>query len=439
MSLRTTQQIDKLIVGQIYPRDINNAPITSGLTLITDSQGRAVWTTLSTVTNPYIQFTALSTAQGGIVATTNNSVLNLRDGGGMNLQIISNTLYLNTTNFLAVDISGGNSLLSSNSSNNNFNPRLKFATGSNLSIRGDPGTNTVFFDVNNINVVAGDRAKYTSVIINNNSTYTQPPTSQQVVLDAFLSDSSITFVGIGDVQLSVPNLNTPANTIYIGMSTITADRFSTLAGNTNFQLVSISTLLDEVDKRQINTSGLEAGQFYPLSIAFTSFSTSFSQNFISNQFNPVSTATGNINSAFQNELNTSTNIVSGNLTVAGNTILNTVTANYIIGDGSQISNLTGAGVPYATFEPISTIAVYTSTTVSQNFSTLSSYIKNIPLTLPPNLSTNWLSTGLLTAQYISVSVISTTYGFFSTISAGSIYGKFIGDGSLLTNLPSAVT
>jgi hypothetical protein len=33
--------------------------------------------------------------------------------------------------------------------------------------------------------------------------------------------------------------------------------------------------------------------------------------------------------------------------------------------------------------------------------------------------------------------ISTNNGFFSTISSGSIYGQFIGDGSLLTGLPAA--
>jgi hypothetical protein len=59
--------------------------------------------------------------------------------------------------------------------------------------------------------------------------------------------------------------------------------------------------------------------------------------------------------------------------------------------------------------------------------------------IPPVLSTTLLSTGILTARNISVGVISTTYGFFSTISTGSVYGKFIGDGSALTGLPVGVT
>jgi hypothetical protein len=33
--------------------------------------------------------------------------------------------------------------------------------------------------------------------------------------------------------------------------------------------------------------------------------------------------------------------------------------------------------------------------------------------------------------------MSTNYGFFSTISTGSVYGRHIGDGSGLTNLPTS--
>jgi hypothetical protein len=43
----------------------------------------------------------------------------------------------------------------------------------------------------------------------------------------------------------------------------------------------------------------------------------------------------------------------------------------------------------------------------------------------------------LIASNLSAAVISTNYGFFSTISTGSVFGRHIGDGSLLTNLPGA--
>ena len=126
MSLRTTQQIDKLIVGQIFPRDCNNNYIPTGQILLTDATGRANWTTLSSVTGTYTQFTSLSTQKGTILATALDTAIHIEEGAGMNFQIISNSLYVNTTAFTAIDIEGGNSLLSSNSSNNVINSRLKF-------------------------------------------------------------------------------------------------------------------------------------------------------------------------------------------------------------------------------------------------------------------------------------------------------------------------
>jgi hypothetical protein len=57
--------------------------------------------------------------------------------------------------------------------------------------------------------------------------------------------------------------------------------------------------------------------------------------------------------------------------------------------------------------------------------------------IPPVLSTTFLSTGFLSARNISAITMSTNYGFFSTISTGSIYGSHIGDGSGLTNLPTS--
>ena len=59
--------------------------------------------------------------------------------------------------------------------------------------------------------------------------------------------------------------------------------------------------------------------------------------------------------------------------------------------------------------------------------------------IPPNLSTTTLSTGFLSASNISVITMSTSYGFFSTISTGTIYGKHIGDGSLLTGITTTST
>jgi hypothetical protein len=108
MSLRTTQQIGKLVVGQILPRDGNGSYISAGQILVTDNQGKANWTTLSSLGASYAQYSFISTNEGVLSANTVQDTLNLREGAGMNLQIVSNALYFTTHAFTAIDISGGN-------------------------------------------------------------------------------------------------------------------------------------------------------------------------------------------------------------------------------------------------------------------------------------------------------------------------------------------
>jgi hypothetical protein len=50
------------------------------------------------------------------------------------------------------------------------------------------------------------------------------------------------------------------------------------------------------------------------------------------------------------------------------------------------------------------------------------------------VSTNTISTSFISACNISSYSLSTTLGYFSTISSGAFYGKFIGDGSLITGI-----
>ena len=575
MSLRTTQQIDKLLVGQIFPRDSNQNFISTGQILVTDNQGRANWTSLSTLGVSYSQFTSLSTNEGVIVADQPQTTLNFREGAGINLQIISNALYLNTTAFTAVDIDGGNSLLSSNISNNVINPRLRFVNGNYTKIRGDPGTNSIFIDVDLLSTTRGARAAYTSFIIQNNSSYTQPPATESVILNAALSDSSLTLIGVDDLQISNANFSPSCNVLYIGLSTITAAKFSTLYTSAFEGLSNLSVSIDVLNSRQINTQGVTCNQFFPVSTQVWRTSTTFSAFYnytfnplrnavtaavtdidanystlssyirlediyataisnslttvsnagvttsnnlvtvsnnlttvsntagtnaanittISNSLTTVSNAgvttsnnlvtvsnnlttvsnTAGTNSTFIDSaystlssyirrnvgifnfssltlstllvssiINASTISTTGNLSVGGQTNLNrtvvtggltadTVTSVFY-GDGSHLTGISGGGggVQYSEFYPISTTAIQASTLTTIFYSTLSSYFKSVTSGIsivPPVLSTTFLSTGFLSASNISAITMSTNYGFFSTISAGTIYGRFVGDGS----------
>ena len=286
MSLRTTQQIDKLLVGQIFPRDSNQNFISTGQILLTDNQGRANWTSLSSIGGNYAQFTSLSTNEGIIVADQPQTTLNFREGAGINLQIISNALYLNTTAFTAIDIDGGNSLLSSNISNNVINPRLRFVNGNYTKIRGDPGTNSIFIDVDLLSTTTGARATYTSFIIQNNSSFAQPSLTESVILNAIVSDASLTLIGIDDLQISNANFSPSCNVIYIGLSTITAAKFSTLYTSAFDGLSNLSVSVDLINSRQINTQGVTCNQFFPVSTQVWKTSTTFSA-FYNYTFNPL--------------------------------------------------------------------------------------------------------------------------------------------------------
>jgi hypothetical protein len=126
------------------------------------------------------------------------------------------------------------------------------------------------------------------------------------------------------------------------------------------------------------------------------------------------------------------------------------------GDGSQLCNVSGGGGgSFSIPDFISANTVSTSFITACNISTNSisastifakfigdgSQLTNVPgggggsFSIPQVISANTVSTSFITASNISTNSISTNYGFFTTISAATIYAKFFGDGSELINLP----
>ena len=61
--------------------------------------------------------------------------------------------------------------------------------------------------ITNYNVNVNGVKQDLGTIIQNNSTYVQPPLTQSIVLDAIVSDASLTLIGIDDLQLSNINLS----------------------------------------------------------------------------------------------------------------------------------------------------------------------------------------------------------------------------------------
>ena len=124
-----------------------------------------------------------------------------------------------------------------------------------------------------------------------------------------------------------------------------------------------------------------------------------------------------------------------------------------IGDGSLLTAIPNNGAVLAVSNLVTTNATSITTisnllnsvstnvtTVSTNLNTLSNNVTTISNTAGTN-ATNITTISnrinyLLTVSNYSAITMSTSFGFFSTISTGSVYGKHFGDGSLLTGLPA---
>ena len=118
-----------------------------------------------------------------------------------------------------------------------------------------------------------------------------------------------------------------------------------------------------------------------------------------------------------------------------------------IGDGSLLTAIPNNGAVLAVSNLVTTNTTNITTvsnllnSVSTNVTTVSTNLNTVSNTAGTNATnittisnrTNYL----LTVSNYSAITMSTSFGFFSTISSGSIYGKFIGNGSLLTGLPAA--
>jgi hypothetical protein len=215
---------------------------------------------------------------------------------------------------------------------------------------------------------------------------------------------------------------------------------SNTASTNTTNITSVSNSVTEVSNNIITVSNIASTN--TVNIASVSNTASTNTINIASVSNSVTEVSNNIitvsNTASTNTVNIAT--VSNSVTEVSNNIItvsNSVTevsnkVNYLL----AVSNISAVtmSTSFGFFSTISTGRIFGR--FIGDGSLLTGIVGGGGMSyVPPVLSTTFLSTGTLTASNISVGIISTTYGFFSTISAGSIFGRFVGDGSLLTNLP----
>jgi hypothetical protein len=127
--------------------------------------------------------------------------------------------------------------------------------------------------------------------------------------------------------------------------------------------------------------------------------------------------------------NTTTLGVAGTATLAALTTTSHSNSGLLCNNG-VFSNLVGTAY-FAATSNTGILQVGGILTAASNIT------QNAGTTTLTGLSVNTISTNFISACNISTNSISTNFGFFSTISAGTLYGKYVGDGSLLTNLTVA--
>jgi hypothetical protein len=229
--------------------------------------------------------------------------------------------------------------------------------------------------------------------------------SAGTIFAKFVGDGSgLTGIASGGISIVPPVLSTTL----LSTGILTASNISTTVISTNAGFASSFY----INKLTTSTVSALLGSFSSLSVSQVYISSLTVDNLTIGNDNGFINMGDIIAGSLSTVLVTAANIVAINIsTVSMSTnygFFSTISAGTVygkfVGDGSELTGITGGGG----------VAV-----------------------IPPVLSTTFLSTGFLSARNISAITMSTNYGFFSTISTGSVYGRHIGDGSGLTNLPTS--
>jgi hypothetical protein len=184
-----TTKATKLLVTDILPRTSKNEYLQPGLLLMTDVDGKTCWATVSTLSRTYAQFTSLSTPQGIITADSTDSILNIVGTDGINLTTLSNSLYIQGTSFNQISLQGNTdcNLLASNTSNGQINTVLTLEGSDYITIRGNPDSCRLSFDLNQ-SALFSNLAQNTVTVKNLN--VTEKTQFRTVEANAFFGDGT---------------------------------------------------------------------------------------------------------------------------------------------------------------------------------------------------------------------------------------------------------
>jgi hypothetical protein len=345
-SYNTNQYIDTLTVNNIFTKGANNTNIPAFRVLMSDGNGGTVWSGISSLQYGGA-FHTIKTSVGTYDADQAQATFSLLDGpnvGLINDPTASNTAYLYAKAFGRFDISGGNSILSYNPDTNTVNNDVLFVGTGGITIKGDPQTNTMFFDGRELPFVSTLPYAFNQTVVYSNVPLDTliASTSKSIIIQAKSPSSILSFVG---EDLVVIDTNYASNQIQIKLSTLTQSNVSTLFTE---HKIGYSTFVTKVELSTFSTTYGELLSYtnFQNSICTMSTNIDYKTNYNSTIIGNVETYSRGISTVWRtfvreqfitNSCNTS-NLVSttASLTTAISSVQNQVVANLEILTASTI-------------------------------------------------------------------------------------------------------
>jgi hypothetical protein len=256
-SFQHTASFDSLTISNLFTRGINNnVNIPAYNVLSADGAGGTMWVPLSTIAFGGGAFRTIKTTVGTYTSDLSAATFSLLDGpnaGLINDPTASNAVRIYAKAFGQFDISGGNSLYSFDPDANKVNSNVLLVGTGGINIKGDPQTNTLFFDGRELPFVSTLPYSFNQLIVYSNVPLDtlKPSTFSSIILQAQGPSSILSFEGQDLVRIETNYAN---NLVTFRLSTLTTAFVSTLITN---QRLLLSTY---VQKTELSTFSTTYGQ-----------------------------------------------------------------------------------------------------------------------------------------------------------------------------------
>lgn len=292
-SFNRSEYIDSLTINNLFTRTgNNNSNIPAYRVLTTDGAGGTMWMTFSSISS--LQYgagfhtikTTLETYNADNAANATFSLLDGPNAGLINDPTALNTARLYAKAFGQFDISGGNSIGSFDPVTGQVNSNVLFVGTGGINIKGDPQTNTMYFDGRELPFISTMPYSFNQFQVFSNAplnTIYASTLNKSLIMQAQGPSSLISFVG---EDIIVIDTNYENNQVKFKLSTLTLPLISSIIGNVN---IVVSTNVTRSDLSTFSTS-------YQQILSFQGFQTilSTAAKAIDGNISTVSTTYGNL-------------------------------------------------------------------------------------------------------------------------------------------------